>query len=167
MRPEIVLVVAAAENGVIGKDGQMPWHLPADLRHFKRLTVGKPVVMGRRTFESIGKPLPGRHNIVLTRQPGWSAEGVTTVPNLAEAIAAAGLNPQARAERIMVIGGSEIFALALPIATGIELTRIHISPEGDTFFATPDPAIWRETAREEHPAQGEAPAHSFISYARG
>lgn len=167
MRPEIVLVAAAADNGVIGKDGQMPWHLPADLRHFKRLTVGKPIIMGRRTFESIGKPLPGRHSIVLTRQPGWSAEGVTTVPNLAEAIAAAGLNPQARAERIMVIGGAEIFTLALPIATGIELTRIHINPEGDTFFATPDPAIWRETAREEHPAQGEAPAHSFISYARG
>lgn len=166
MRPEILLVVAAAENGVIGRDGAMPWHLPADLRRFKRLTVGKPVIMGRLTFESIGKPLPGRHNIVLTRQPGWRAEGVTTVPNLAEAIAAAGLNPNARAEHIMVIGGAEIFALALPIATGIELTRIHLSPRGDTFFPAPAPDEWRETAREEHAAEGDAPAHSFISYRR-
>ncbi|WP_199553525.1 dihydrofolate reductase [Sandaracinobacteroides hominis] len=166
MRPEIILVVAAADNDVIGKDGAMPWHLPADLRHFKRLTVGKPVIMGRRTFESIGKPLPGRHNIVLTRQSGWNADGVTTVPNLAEAVAAAGMNPKARAERIMVIGGAEIYALALPIATGIELTRIHIAPKGDTFFPSPDPEIWQETAREDHGPQGDAPAHSFISYRR-
>ncbi len=166
MRPEIVLVVAAAENGVIGKDGQMPWHIPADLRHFKRLTVGKPVVMGRKTFESIGRPLPGRHNIVLTRSPGWKAEGVTVVGNLAEAIAAAGLNPEARAERIMIVGGGEIYAQALPIATGIELTRIHASPDGDTRFPAPDPDIWVEIAREEHEAEGDTPAFSFLSFSR-
>jgi dihydrofolate reductase len=166
MRPEIVLVVAAADNGVIGADGAMPWQLPADLRRFKRLTTGKPVIMGRKTFESIGKPLPGRHNIVLTRAPGWRAEGVTVAPNLAEAIAAAGLDPRARAGEIMVIGGAEIYALALPIATRIELTRIHLAPPGDTFFPDPDPAVWQEAAREAHDAEGEAPAHAFIRYDR-
>ncbi len=166
MRPEIVLVVAVAENGVIGRDGTMPWHLPADLRHFKRLTTGKPVIMGRKTFESIGKPLPGRHNIVLTRDAGWQAEGVTVVPNLAEAIAAAGLDPRARADEIMVIGGAEIYAQALPIATRIELTRIHIAPEGDTLFPPLDPADWRETARDPHAAEGDAPAHDFLTFVR-
>jgi dihydrofolate reductase len=135
MRPDIVLVVAVADNGVIGRDGAMPWHLPADLRHFKRLTTGKPVIMGRKTFEAIGKPLPGRHNIVLTRDRSWAAEGVTVVPNLAEAIAAAGLDPRARAGEIMVVGGA-------------------------------DPAQWREVARTAHPAEGDAPAHDFLTYAR-
>ncbi len=166
MRPEIVLVVAVADNGVIGNEGAMPWHLPADLRHFRRLTVGKPVVMGRKTFESIGKPLSGRHNIVLTRQPGFAAEGVTAVANLAEAIAAAGLNPKARAPEIMVIGGAQIYAEALPIATRVELTRIHVSPEGDTYFPQLDPARWIETARTAHAADADAPAHDFITLAR-
>lgn len=166
MRPEIVLVVAVADNGVIGRDGAMPWHLPADLRHFKRLTTGKPVIMGRKTFESIGKPLPGRHNIVLTRDTAWRAEGVTVVPNLAEAIAAAGLDPRARAGEIMVVGGAQIYAEALPIATRIELTRIHVSPDGDTHFPDPDPRHWREAARIEQPAEGEAPAHDFLTYVR-
>ena len=165
-RPEIVMVVAAADNGVIGHEGKMPWHLPADLRHFKRVTTGKPVIMGRKTFESIGRPLPGRHNIVLTRTQGWGAEGVTTVANLAEAIAAAGLNPRVRADEIMIIGGSEIFALARPIATRIELTRIHITPPGDTIFDAPEPGQWREVSRADHPADGEAPAHSFLSFVR-
>jgi dihydrofolate reductase len=166
MLPEIVLVVAAADNGVIGKDGAMPWHLPADLRRFKRITTGKPVIMGRKTFESIGKPLPGRHNIVLTRDPRWRAPGATLAPNLAEAIAAAGLDPRARADELMVIGGAEIYALARPIATRIELTRIHVSPDGDTWFPDPDPADWREAAREDHAADGDAPAHSFLTYGR-
>jgi dihydrofolate reductase len=166
MRPEIVLVVAVADNGVIGRDGAMPWHLPADLRHFKRLTTGKPVIMGRKTFESIGKPLPGRHNIVLTRDAAWRADGVTVVPNLAEAIAAAGLDPRARADAIMVIGGAQVYAQALPIATRIELTRIHLAPDGDTRFPDLDPAIWHEEARAEHPAEGDAPAHDFLSYVR-
>ena len=166
MRPEIVLVVAVADNGVIGRDGAMPWHLPADLKHFKRLTTGKPVIMGRKTFESIGKPLPGRHNIVLTRDRGWTADGVTVVPNLAEAIAAAGLDPRARAGEIMIVGGAQIYAEAMPIATRIELTRIHISPDGDTRFPALDPDQWRETARVENPAEGEAPAHDFLTYVR-
>ncbi len=166
MRPEIVLVVAVADNGVIGRDGTMPWHLPADLKHFKRLTTGKPVIMGRKTFDSIGKPLPGRHNIVLTRDSGWTADGVTVVPNLAEAIAAAGLDPRARAGAIMVIGGAQIYTQALPIATRIELTRIHLAPNGDTRFPDLDAAVWREQARTGHPADGDAPAHDFLTYVR-
>lgn len=159
-------MVAAADNGVIGDKGAIPWHLPADLRRFKRLTVGKPVIMGRKTFASIGRPLPGRHNIVLTREVGWGAPGVTAAANLAEAIAAAGLHPGARAAAIMVIGGATVYAQALPIATRIELTRVHLSPDGDTFFADPDPAHWREVARASHPAEGPAPAHSFITLVR-
>ena len=166
IRPEIVLVVAAAENGVIGRDNGLPWHIPGDLKRFKRMTVGKPVLMGRKTFVSIGKPLPGRHNIVLTRDRCWSADGVTVAANLAEAIAAAGLNPQARAEQIMVIGGAEIYALAMPIATRIELTHVHLSPEGDAFFPLPDPGVWQETAREEIAAEDTTPAHDFLTFKR-
>lgn len=168
MRPGIVLVVAVADNDVIGRDGAMPWHLPADLRHFRRLTWGRPVVMGRKTFESIGNPLPGRHNIVLTRQPGWTADGVTVVPGLAAAIAAAvaELNPDTRAPDMMVIGGAQIYAEALPVATRVELTRIHMTPEGDTFFPRLDPALWVETARTAHAAREDAPAHDFITLVR-
>lgn len=153
-RPEIVLVVARADNGVIGSQGAMPWHIPGDLKRFKRITLGKPVVMGRKTFESIGKPLPGRHNIVLTRQQGWRAEGVTVVANLAEAIAAAG------ASEIMIIGGAEIYREALPSATRIELTEIHASPDGDTHFSELDPARWRETFRES------GPGYDFVTLER-
>ena len=162
-RPDIVLVVARADNRVIGKDGAMPWHLSEDLKRFKRITVGKPVIMGRKTFESIGKPLPGRHNIVLTRQPGWRADGVTVVPNLAEAIAAAGLDPRTRADAIMVVGGADIYAQALPFATRIELTEIHAAPDGDTYFPQLDPARWRETFREAHPAGETHPAYDFVT----
>ena len=158
---ELVLVVAAADNGVIGKDGAMPWHLPADLRHFRRITMGKPVIMGRKTWASIGRPLPGRQNIVLTRDAAFRAEGATVVSDLSAALAAAGAAAEA-----MVIGGAEIYALARPLATRIELTRIHASPEGDTFFPEPEASLWVETAREDHVADGEAPAHSFLSYAR-
>ncbi len=157
---DVTLIVAAAENGVIGRDGAMPWHLPDDLKRFKRLTVGKPVVMGRKTFESIGKALPGRQNIVLTRQPGWRADGVTVVPNLAEAIAAAGLDPRTRVAELMVIGGAEIYALAMPIATRIELTRVRGAPDGDAFFPAPAPDRWQEVAREVHET------HSYITLAR-
>lgn len=165
-RPAISFVVARADNGVIGRDNGLPWHLPADLRHFKRLTVGKPVVMGRRTFESIGKPLPGRHNIVLTRDPDWRAEGVTVVPNLAEAIAAAGLDPKTRAEEVMIIGGATIYAEALPVATRVHLTEVHAAPDGDTILPAFDPDRWRETAREDHPAEEGHPAYSFVTLER-
>jgi dihydrofolate reductase len=161
------LVVARADNGIIGRDNALPWRISADLKHFKRLTVGKPVVMGRRTFESIGKPLPGRHNIVLTRDPGWSAEGVTIAPNLAEAIAAAGLVPNARADEIMIIGGAQIYAEALPSARRVHLTEVHASPAGDTLLPAFNPALWYETAREDHAADGEQPGYSFVTLERG
>jgi len=165
-RPVIAFVVARADNGVIGRDNALPWHLPEDLRHFKRLTVGKPIVMGRKTFESIGKPLPGRHNIVLTRDPDWRAEGVTVVPNLAEAIAAAGLDPRARAPEVMIVGGAHVYAEALPIATRVYLTEVHATPEGDTTLPAFDPAHWRETAREDHPAADGRAAYSFVTLER-
>lgn len=164
-RPDLVLVVARADNGVIGNDGGMPWHLPGDLKHFKRVTVGKPCIMGRKTFESIGRPLPGRHNIVMTRDEDWEAEGVTRAANLAEAIAAAGLDPRSRAKEVMVIGGAEIYAQALPAATRIELTEVHAAPGGDTVF----PALgdgWIETARERHEGPDGQPDYSFITLER-
>jgi dihydrofolate reductase len=163
---ELVLIVARARNGVIGNAGAMPWHIPADLKHFKAITVGKPVIMGRKTFDSIGKPLPGRHNIVLTRDTGWHAEGVTVVPNLAEAIAAAGLDPRARADAIMVIGGAQIYAEALPSATRIELTEIDAAPEGDTIMPAFDPSRWQEVARVTHPSDGDRPGYSFVTLVR-
>lgn len=165
MTLDITLVVARAKNGVIGRDGAMPWHLPADLKRFKAITVGKPVVMGRKTFESIGKPLPGRQNIVLTRDPGWRAEGVTVVPNLAEAIAAAGLDPRIRGH-VMIIGGAEIYALALPIATRIELTEIDAEPEGDTFLPAFDAARWQEISRVTHGPEGDKPGFAFVTLER-
>lgn len=163
---ELVLVVARARNGVIGNAGALPWHIPADLKHFKAITVGKPVIMGRKTFDSIGKPLPGRHNIVLTRDGGWQAEGVTVVPNLAEAIAAAGLDPHARADAIMVIGGAQIYAEALPSATRIELTEIDADPEGDTIMPAFDPSRWQEVARVVHPAEEDGLGYSFVTLVR-
>lgn len=161
----LTLVVARADNGVIGLDGRLPWHLPADLRHFKRLTVGKPVVMGRRTFESIGKPLPGRHNIVLTRGV-WTAAGVTVVSNLAEAVAAAGLQQGARPEEIMIIGGAAVYAEALPSARRVYLTEVHAAPEGDTVLPPFDRAVWHETDRVDHAGDGDAPGYSFVTLER-
>ena len=163
----LTLVVARADNGVIGRGNALPWHISADLQHFKRLTVGKPVVMGRRTFESIGKPLPGRHNIVLTRDRGWAAPGVTVVPNLAEAIAAAGLQPQTRADEVMIIGGAQVYAQALPSASRIYLTEVHAAPDGDTLLPPFDPQRWIEMAREDHAAQDDRPGYSFVTLERG
>jgi dihydrofolate reductase len=156
----VALVVARADNGVIGRDNALPWHLPPDLRHFKALTLGKPVVMGRRTFASIGRPLPGRHNIVLTRG-GWTAEGVTAVAGLAEAMAAAG-----PVDEVMIIGGAAVYAAALPLAHRVYLTEIHAAPDGDTVLPPFDPAAWVETARDDHGANGDAPAYSFVTLER-
>lgn len=161
----LTLVVARADNGVIGRDNALPWHLPADLRHFKRLTVGKPVVMGRRTFESIGRPLPGRHNIVLTRSD-WTAAGVTVAANLAEAVAAAGMQAGARPDEIMIIGGAAVYADALPSARRVHVTEVRITPDGDTVLPPFDPAVWRETVREDHAAADDAPGYSFVTLER-
>lgn len=166
MRPALIAVVAAAENGVIGRGGRLPWHIPADLRRFRRLTVGRPVVMGRRTFASIGRPLSGRHNIVLTRDPSFRAAGVTVAHTLAEALAAAVRGPQASAGEICVIGGEAIYRLAMPLLSAIELTRVHAEVAGDARFPEPDPAAWREVWREPHAAEGAGPPFSFIRLER-
>ncbi|MDR2214445.1 MAG: dihydrofolate reductase [Nevskiaceae bacterium] len=154
-------VVAATENDVIGRGNQMPWHLPADLSHFKRLTLGKPVLMGRRTFESIGRPLPGRLNLVLSRR-GFAASGVVTVSTLDEAMRAASDAPE-----MAVIGGADVFRLAMPQLDVLYLTRIHAHLNGDTFLPPLDPAQWREVSREWRAAdERNVYAMSFITLER-
>ena len=143
----ISIVVATDRRGVIGRDGGLPWHLPDDLRRFKALTLGKPIVMGRRTWDSIGRPLPGRHNIVVSRQPGLALDGVTVVGSLSQALAAAGVAPE-----ICVIGGAEIFAAALPLADTVHLTLVDADVGGDTHFPSLVDGDWIETARESHAA---------------
>lgn len=161
MKPTITLIVAAAD-GVIGRDNAMPWHLPADLAHFKLHTWGKPIVMGRKTYEAIGRPLPGRRNIVVTRDPGWRAAGVTVAHSLDEALAACGDAPE-----VMVIGGAQLYAAALPRARRVHLTEVHATIEGDTFFPELSRAEWREVARLEHPADARNPhAMSFVTLER-
>jgi len=146
-RPRLNLIVARARNGVIGRGGTLPWHLPEDLRHFKRTTFGHPIVMGRRTWQSIGRALPGRRSIVLTRNPRWSAPGCETAASLAQALAMC-----EGAAEVFVIGGAAVFAEALPQAQRLFVTEIDADFEGDTFFPPIDPAAWRETSRE-HLAQ--------------
>ena len=146
----ISFVVAVAENGVIGVEGRLPWRLSSDMKTFRRLTMGKPVVMGRKTFQSLKKPLDGRDNIVLTQDPFFEAEGITTVPSLADAMTLARTLALTRgADEIMIIGGAEIFRLALPLATRLYWTEVHARPEGDTFFPEIDLAGWREVSSEE------------------
>lgn len=158
----IVLVAAVAENGIIGRDGAMPWHLPADLAHFKWVTWGHPILMGRRTFEAIGRPLPGRRNIVVTRNPGFSAAGIETAAGLEQAIELAG-----EASQTMVIGGAELYRSALPLAQLIYLTRVHARPKGDTRFPTLDPSEWRQISCKTRPTDGDHRyALSFIELQR-
>jgi dihydrofolate reductase len=145
-KPALTLVAAVADNGVIGAEGGMPWHLPADLAHFKQLTMGKPVLMGRLTWEAIGKPLPGRLNLVLTRSAGWHAAGAQRVGSLREALR---LAQRAGAQELMVIGGAEVYRQALPSAGRIYLTRVHAEPWGDTLFPELDPEEWHEVGRRE------------------
>ena len=153
------LIVAAARNGVIGRDNQLPWHLPDDLRRFKALTLGKPIVMGRKTHDSIGRPLPGRSNIVVSRQAGFAIEGCTVVATLAAAQQAAAASASPDGE-VMIIGGAAIFREALPLAQRIYLTRVHAVVDGDIFLPAIDPALWRETSVMVHPAD-EHHAYSF------
>jgi len=141
----IALVVAAAENGVIGKENAMPWHLSADLRRFKALTVGHTVVMGRKTFDSIGKGLPGRRNLVVSRNPEFRPAGATRVPSLEAALDAAGPGCD-----VFIVGGAEIYRQALPLADRIYLTRVHASPEGDSHFFLPEGAEWKLISSEAH-----------------
>lgn len=157
MATQVTLVVAVADNGIIGARGGMPWHLPADLRHFKQVTLGKPVLMGRRTWDSIGRALPGRRNLVLTRDAEWRGEGAERVSSLDEALAIA---EAAGAEELMVIGGAAVYRLALARARRIYLTRIHAAPEGDTRFPDLDPDEWEEVAHRERLAD-ERNAHDL------
>ena len=154
----IALVLARADNGVIGVDGRLPWHLPADLKRFKAMTMGKPMVMGRKTFESFPAPLPGRRHIVLTRDRRWSAQGAEVAHTPDDALALAGEG------EVAVIGGAEVFALFLDRADRVELTEVHAAPDGDAVV--PLFEGWREVAREDHPAEGGRPAYSFVTLVR-
>jgi dihydrofolate reductase len=145
--PVITLIVAVADNGVIGRDNTLPWHLPEDLKRFKRLTMGKPIVMGRKTYESIGKPLPGRHNIVVTRDANYHREGITVVHDAGAALRAAGPVPE-----VMVIGGAELFRALLPRAGRLHLTRVHGNIEGDVMWPALDDRHWAVVERESHSA---------------
>jgi dihydrofolate reductase len=159
--PRITLVVARARNGVIGRGGKLPWHIPADLKRFKALTMGSAMVMGRKTFESLPGLLPGRRHIVITRDRGWSAEGAEVGHSVDEAI------QLAEGERVSVIGGAEIFRLFLPIADRIELTDVLADIEGDTLL--PDPRAsgeWRETWSEDYPAEDGRPPFRFVTLGR-
>ena len=161
-QPLVSLVVAATENDVIGRDNGMPWHLPDDLKYFKARTMGKPMLMGRKTFESIGKPLPGRMSVVLTRDPAWHADGVVIVRSFDEAMCWAEGVPE-----LCAIGGAEIFRLVMPVARRLFLTRIHASIPGDTFFPKLDAGEWREVERTEHAAdERHAYAMSFVTLDR-
>jgi dihydrofolate reductase len=145
----IAFVVAAAENGVIGRDGQLPWRLPSDLKRFRKLTLGKPMIMGRKTYDSIGKPLDGRDTIVITRQRDFRPAGVHAAASVDDAITLGRKLAAGRvAGEVMIVGGQEIFRRALAHADRIYLTLVHATPTGDTRFDPPDPQIWRETARE-------------------
>ncbi len=161
------LIVAAAENGVIGRDNALPWHLPDDLRYFQRTTLGKPVIMGRRTFESIGKALPERVNIVVSRSGQVRAPGVTVVSSLDEAVTTAQSTATADAAEVLVIGGARLYSTALPLARRIYLTEVHACIEGDTFLPSIDWEEWHEVRREKHPVDHRhAYAFSFVVYER-
>lgn len=151
-----VIVAAVGRNGVIGADGRLPWKIPEDMARFKRLTTGHALVMGRETFESIGRPLPGRVNIVLTRRPGWSQEGTETAGSLDDALAkVSSLGVDA-----FVAGGAAVYRLALPLADRLEITEVDAEPEGDTWFPAVDWSRWQETSRERHRG------FSFVTYDR-
>ncbi len=164
----ISLVVAVGENGVIGREGQLPWRLSSDLKTFRRLTMGKPLVMGRLTFQSIGKPLDGRDNIVVTRDPYFEVQGVSACASVGEALTLARVLATTRgADEIMVIGGEAIFDAVMPVADRIYFTQVHASPEGDRFFKPLDQAAWHEVSREAL-AKGERDdfAATLIVYER-
>jgi len=153
----ISFVVAVSRNGVIGREGGLPWHISSDLKRFKEITMGKPVIMGRKTWESLPrKPLPGRRNIVITRQQEFSAEGAEVAQTPGEALRLAGNVPE-----VAVIGGGEVYRLFWPLVDRLYLTEVDLEVEGDTHFPVPDPSEWREVAREVHP-RGERDSASFI-----
>lgn len=161
---KLTIMVAASENNVIGRGGTLPWHLPLDWRRMRDRTMGHPIIMGRRTHESVGRPLPGRLNIVVTSDPTRVLPGCTRASSLAEALEAARASG---AEEAFIFGGSRLFTEALPLADAIEFTRVHANILGDTFFPPIDEHVWGEIARERHEADSEhAYAFSFVTYER-
>ncbi|MEC3881771.1 dihydrofolate reductase [Parapedobacter sp. 10938] len=146
-RPLVSAIVAAAENNAIGKDNQLLWHLPNDLRFFKRTTTGHTIIMGRKTYESVGKPLPNRRNIIITRQAGYTAEGAEVVHSLAAA-----LESCAGEDEVFIVGGAEIYQQALPVVNRIYLTRVHVTLPGDSFFPELDKQRWRLVSEDHHAA---------------
>jgi dihydrofolate reductase len=164
---QFVHLVAVADNGVIGKAGGMPWRLKADLAHFRAVSMGKPVVMGRTTYVSIGRPLTGRTNIVVSRDRALTIPGVLVAPGLPEALAAARGDALRRsADEIIIVGGADIYTQTMAIADRLEVTHVRARPDGDTFFPPVDPAVWRETARKAAPAEPGQPAFEFVTYVR-
>ena len=157
---KISMIAAMTVNRVIGKDNKMPWHLPEDLKHFKASTMGKPIVMGRKTFESIGRPLPGRHNIVITRQSDFTADGITVVASFEEAQKAAG-----EVEELAVIGGGQLYKQVLPLADKLYLTLINIDVEGDTYFPEWDDGSWQQECCENG-INKDGIEYSFINYVK-
>jgi dihydrofolate reductase len=165
---QLAVIVAAADNGVIGCNDALPWHLPEDLRYFKRVTLGKPIVMGRKTFESIGRPLPGRTNIVISRNPDYRADGIRTVTSLDDALQLAeDIAVIDAVEELMVIGGAQIYAEALPRADRLYYTAVHGIVDGDAFLPAIDWTQWRELSRETHSAvPPNTLDYSFLTYER-
>ncbi len=159
----VSLIVACARNRAIGLNNQMPWHLPEDLKYFKRVTLGKPVVMGRNTFESIGRPLPGRPNIVISRNADYPAQGISLASSLAAALATAQTLLPPDQHEVMVIGGAQIYAQALPLAQRLYLTEVEAEPEADAYFPEFTRSEWLEVSRESHTATAHNPyPYSFV-----
>lgn len=161
-RPRVTLIAARARNGVIGRDNAMPWRIPGELAHFKRVTMGHPIIMGRKTWQSIGHPLPGRRSIVVTRDGSFIANGAEVVYSVEQALAHCAGAPEA-----FVIGGAQIYEAAMAYADRLLITEIDRDFEGDAFMPAPDPATWRETARDTHTADGDPPfQYAYASYER-
>ncbi|MEK1906825.1 MAG: dihydrofolate reductase [Pseudomonas sp.] len=161
------LIAALAENRVIGRDNQLPWHLPADLKHFKAKTLGKPIIMGRKTWDSLGRPLPGRLNLVVSRQAGLVLEGAEVFPSLDAAIVRADQWAREQGvDELMLIGGAQLYEQGLQQAERLYLTRVALQPQGDAWFPSFDEALWQCTAREPQPAVESAPAHCFETWLR-
>ena len=159
----ISLIAAMGRNRVIGKDNTLPWRLPADMRHFRRVTMGKPVLMGRKTFESLGRPLPGRRNIVITRNPDYQSSGCEIAVSIADAIALC-----AEAEEIFFIGGAELYKQVVPLVDRLYLTEVEIEAQGDAWFPDYDCNAFREVSRESHTGEkGDALGFDFVVYERG
>ncbi len=168
LRPRLVIVAAVARNGAIGARNGLPWRLRTDLQRYKAITMGKPMVMGRKTYESIGKALPGRRTIVVTRDPGFAPADATTAPDLPAALLAAeGAAAEMGATEIIIAGGADIYAQMIGMVDALSITEVDLAPEGDAFFPHIDPTLWRETARAPHPAgPNDDVAFAFVDYVR-